>query len=250
MVEEAVRGGASVETSGLAKRYATGEQTVTALDDVSLTLDAGSLVAIAGPSGSGKSTLLHVLGAMDIPDAGTIRVGEQEVTALSRGERVAYRRRIGFVFQRFHLLPALTALDNVAAPLLPYRTSFDKHERAREVLASVGLAGRESSLPSELSGGQQQRVAVARALVNDPVLLLADEPTGNLDSRTGEELVELLLELRAKRGTTVIIATHDAVVASRCDRIVRLHDGRVLDITDVRAGDTSDLLERVTRLES
>jgi putative ABC transport system ATP-binding protein len=249
MWEEPVRGGAAVELSGVAKRYSTGEQTVVALDEVSLSFAAGSLVAVAGPSGSGKSTLLHVLGAMDVPDEGTIRVGDQDVTALSRAERVAYRRRIGFVFQRFHLLAALTALDNVAAPLLPYRTGFDKHERARELLTAVGLAGRENSLPSELSGGQQQRVAIARALVNDPILLLADEPTGNLDSRTGEELVELLLQLRAERGTTVVIATHDAVVASRCDRIVRLHDGRVLDITDVKPGETTELLERVTRLE-
>ena len=131
---------------------------------------------------------------MDVPDEGTIRVGAAEVTALSRRERVDYRRRIGFVFQSFHLLSALTALDNVAAPLLPYRTDFDKHERARELLAAVGLKAARHALP-RLSGGQQQRVAIARALVNDPTLLLADEPTGNLDSRTGEELLQLLLEL-------------------------------------------------------
>ncbi|HJQ74826.1 MAG TPA: ABC transporter ATP-binding protein, partial [Gaiellaceae bacterium] len=219
--------GAGVEMRGVSKRYATGRQTVVALDGVDLDLTAGSLVGVAGPSGSGKSTLLHLLGAMDVPDEGTIRVGGEEVTTLSGSERVAYRRRVGFVFQAFHLLPALTALDNVAAPLLPYRDDFDKHERARALLAAVGLAGREDALPSELSGGQQQRVAIARALVNEPPLLLADEPTGNLDSRTGEELLELLLELRAERGTTVVVATHDPVVAGRCDRVVRLHDGRV-----------------------
>jgi putative ABC transport system ATP-binding protein len=186
---------------------------------------------------------------MDVPDEGTIRVGAAEVTTLSRRERVDYRRRIGFVFQSFHLLPALTALDNVAAPLLPYRADFDKHERARELLAAVGLAGREDALPSELSGGQQQRVAIARALVNDPFLLLADEPTGNLDSRTGEELLQLLLGLRAQRGTTVLVATHDPVIASRCDRIVRLQDGRILDVTDVQPEEATALLERVTRLE-
>jgi putative ABC transport system ATP-binding protein len=241
--------GANVEIRGVSKRYTHGGQTVVALDSLDLDLAAGSLAAVTGPSGSGKSTLLHLLGAMDVPDTGTVRVGEEEVTALSRRERVAYRRRIGFVFQAFHLLPALTAVDNVAAPLLPYRTGFDKHERARELLGAVGLAGREDSLPSELSGGQQQRVAIARALVNDPHLLLADEPTGNLDSRTGEELLELLLELRAKRGTTVVVATHDPVVASRCDRIVRLHDGRVLDVIDVRPDGAGSVLERMTRLE-
>jgi putative ABC transport system ATP-binding protein len=248
MAEEPAAG-AAVELAGVAKRYSTARQTVNALDDVSLAIEAGALVAVAGPSGSGKSTLLHVLGAMDVPDEGTVHVGGRELTALSRAERVAYRRRIGFVFQRFHLLPALTALDNVAAPLLPYRLGFDKHERAREMLAAVGLAGRENALPSELSGGQQQRVAIARALVGDPILLLADEPTGNLDSRTGEELLELLLRLRAERGTTVVVATHDPVVATRCDRIVRLYDGRVVDVTDVRPGETGELLGRLTRLD-
>jgi putative ABC transport system ATP-binding protein len=241
--------GAAVEISRIAKRYSTGAQAVAALDGVSLSIEAGALVAVVGPSGSGKSTLLHLLGAMDVPDEGTIRVGAVEVTALSRRERVDYRRRIGFVFQSFHLLSALTALDNVAAPLLPYRPDFDTHERARELLGAVGLAGREDALPSELSGGQQQRVAIARALVNDPILLLADEPTGNLDSRTGEELLQLLLELRAQRGTTVLVATHDPVIASRCDRIVRLQDGRILDVTDVQPEEAAALLERVTRLE-
>jgi len=248
MKENAARG-AGVELRGVSKRYATGRQTVVALDAVDLDLAAGSLVGVAGPSGSGKSTLLHLVGAMDVPDEGTIRVGEEEVTALSGRERVAYRRRVGFVFQAFHLLPALTALDNVAAPLLPYRVGFDKHERARALLAAVGLAGREDALPSELSGGQQQRVAIARALVNDPLLLLADEPTGNLDSRTGEELLELLLELRAERGTTVVVATHDPVVPGRCDRIVRLHDGGIVDSVGVRPDEVSAVLERATRPE-
>jgi putative ABC transport system ATP-binding protein len=178
-------GGASVAVESLCKRYQTGPTTITALDGVSFSIEAGGMVAITGPSGSGKSTLLHLLGAMDVADSGAVRVGDVEVTALSRREQVHYRRRIGFVFQRFYLLPALTALDNVAAPLLPYRTDFDKHGRARELLRAVGLAGREDSLPSELSGGEQQRVAIARALINDPILLLADEPTGNLDSETG-----------------------------------------------------------------
>jgi putative ABC transport system ATP-binding protein len=242
--------GARVEAFGLVKRYSSGGAKVTALDGVDLAVGAGALVAVVGPSGSGKSTLLHVVGAMDRADAGTVTVGEWKVTSLSREEQVAYRRRIGFVFQRFHLLPALTALDNVAAPLLPYRTQFDKHERARELLAAVGLGGREDALPWELSGGEQQRVAIARALVNEPVLLMADEPTGNLDSQTGTEILQLLLELRARHGMTVIVATHDAVIASRCERIVRLLDGRVLDEVEVEpAGAPEEVLARISRIE-
>jgi putative ABC transport system ATP-binding protein len=242
--------GARVDVAGLTKRYSSGGASVTALDGVDLSVAAGALVAIAGPSGSGKSTLLHMIGAMDRPDEGSVRVGEWEVTSLSRQEQVGYRRRIGFVFQRFHLLPALTALDNVAAPLLPYRTEFDKHERAGDLLAAVGLGGREDALPWELSGGEQQRVAIARALVNEPVLLMADEPTGNLDSQTGTEIIELLLELRKRRGMTVIVATHDPVIASRCDRIVRLLDGRVLDEVAVEPTEApEEVLERISRIE-
>jgi putative ABC transport system ATP-binding protein len=243
--------GARVEVRGLAKRYATGETMVAALDGIDLTAEPGALVAIMGPSGSGKSTLLHLVGAMDAADEGEILVGDRAVTALSRSEQVEYRRRIGFVFQRFHLLPALTALDNVLAPVLPYKVEFDKDERGRELLAAVGLAGRENALPSELSGGEQQRVAIARALVNDPMLVLADEPTGNLDSETGSEVIELLLNLRQQRGMTVFIGTHDAVVASRCDRLVRLLDGRIVDQVDVPHGlEPATVLERITRVES
>jgi len=148
-----------------------------------------------------------------------VRVDGRAINALSRRERAKYRRTIGFVFQRFHLLPALTVGDNVAAPLLPFHPSFDLPERARELLAAVGLAERATALPSALSGGEQQRVAIARALINDPGLLLADEPTGNLDSVTGGEIVDLLLDLRRARGMSVIVATHDLLAASRCDRI-------------------------------
>ena len=242
--------GADVRLEGVTKRYLVGGETIDALVDVTADFSQSSVVGITGPSGSGKSTLLHLIGAMEGADAGRICVGPFEVSALRQRQQEAYRRRIGFVFQRFHLLPALTALDNVAAPLLPYRTAFDKHERARRLLAAVGLAGREDSLPSRLSGGQQQRVAIARALVNEPILLLADEPTGNLDSETGTEIVELLLQLRADRGMTVVVATHDPVIAARCDRIVRLLDGRVLDdVTLDASAHTEDVLERVTRIE-
>jgi putative ABC transport system ATP-binding protein len=242
--------GVRVEVDHVVKRYRTGGTVVVALDDVSVAIGPGSMVAITGPSGSGKSTLLHLIGAMDVPDEGRIVVHGEDVTRLSQRRQATYRRTIGFVFQRFHLLPALTALDNVAAPLIPYRTDFDKHERAAELLAAVGLEGREESLPSELAGGEQQRVAIARALVNGPGLLLADEPTGNLDSQTGGEIVALLLELRASRGMTVLVATHNPLIASRCDRIVRLLDGRVRDDVPVVAEtEAAKLVERISRYE-
>jgi len=164
---------------------------------------------------------------MDSPDEGVVRVGDTIVSELSGLARSGYRRKIGFVFQRFHLLPALTILDNVAAPLLPVKTPFDKFAKARQLLAAVGLEDRAEGLPSRLSGGEQQRVAIARALINDPSLLLADEPTGNLDSRTGQEVLKLLLRLREQRGMTVLIATHDSAVASACEEIVRLRDGSI-----------------------
>lgn len=250
MIDANALRGAAVEVNGVDKRYQTGTATIVALDSVTFSLEAGALLAVMGPSGSGKSTLLHMVGAMDVADAGRVVVGDVQVTALSRREQPLYRRRIGFVFQRFHLLPALTALDNVGAPLLPHRTSFDKVARAREVLAAVGLGGREDALPSELSGGQQQRVAIARALVNHPMLLLADEPTGNLDSSTGAEILELLLELRERYGMTVMVATHDAMIASRCDRIIRLVDGRIVDdVVAPAATDEDELLTRIGRLD-
>jgi len=220
--------GFAVRLDDVSKRYrpATG-QAVTALDRVSLAVESGSVVALMGPSGSGKSTLLHLVGAMDTADEGTIRVGDRELTELSRREQTAYRRTIGFVFQRFHLLPALTVVDNVAAPLLPRRGAAEVVPRARELLHAVGLDGKGDTLPSRLSGGEQQRVAIARALLSDPGLVLADEPTGNLDSATGSAIVGLLLRLREERGMTILVATHDRSVADRCDRVVTIEDGRV-----------------------
>jgi putative ABC transport system ATP-binding protein len=227
---------AVVELRGVCKSYGVSKgQVVTAADEVSLSIVAGSWVAVTGASGSGKSTLLHLLGAMERADAGCIMAGGTEVTGLRGRGLAAYRRRVGFVFQRYNLLPALTALDNVIAPVLPFRTGFDKRARGRELLAAVGLAGREQSLPARMSGGEQQRVAIARALVNDPPLLLADEPTGNLDSANAAGILRLVGELRARRPVTVIIATHDPQVAGSAERIIRLRDGAVTDDTGLSA---------------
>jgi putative ABC transport system ATP-binding protein len=244
-----VDGQGAIAIHAVSRRFRVdAEQAITALDGVSLDIASGEAVAVSGPSGSGKSTLLHLIGALERPDEGTVRVGGRELGGLSRRELAAHRRRVGFVFQRFNLLPALTVIDNVMAPVLPYRVGFDKQDRARELLRAVGLEGRETSLPSRLSGGQQQRVAIARALINRPPVVLADEPTGNLDSRTGAGIVDLLLGLRREYGVTIVLATHDSQVAARCDRVVRLLDGRVADDVDVRAAvDVGATLGRLGR---
>jgi ABC-type lipoprotein export system ATPase subunit len=213
---------------------------LTALDAVDLEIADGSAVALTGPSGAGKSTVLHLLGGMDTPTAGTVEIDGKALTARDLD---THRRRVGFVFQRFHLLPALTVLDNVLAPVLPRRVDYDRRARATEVLEAVGLAARAQALPAELSGGQQQRVAIARALVGRPRLLLADEPTGNLDSVIGREIVELLLSLRTQYGTTLVLATHDAEVAASCDRVLRLQDGRIT--ADTTLTPPADVLDRL-----
>jgi putative ABC transport system ATP-binding protein len=226
----------SVALRGVSRRYPG----LTALDGIDLDIEDGIAVAMMGPSGAGKSTVLHLVGGMDLPDEGVIEI---DGVALARRGLDAHRRRIGFVFQRFHLLPALTVLDNVLVPVLPRRVDFDRKARARELLEAVGLAERAPALPSELSGGQQQRVAIARALINRPTLLLADEPTGNLDSVTGREIIDLLLNLREQYGMTMLVATHDAEVATSCDRIVRLQDGKI--IGDDTVDPATDVLDRL-----
>ena len=249
MTDSTSRSGA-VELRGVCKRYGTGQgEQVTAADDVSLTIEGGAFIALTGASGSGKSTLLHMIGAIERPDSGVITVGGTTVTALRGGAQADYRRTVGFVFQRYNLLPALTALDNVIAPVLPYRTPWDKRDRARELLAAVGLAGRERSLPARMSGGEQQRIAIARALVNTPALLLADEPTGNLDSANATEILDLLARLRAEHQMTIILASHDPQIAARAERLIRLCDGAVIDDIQLTADrPVEDLLRDVGQL--
>jgi putative ABC transport system ATP-binding protein len=219
--------GVSVTAHQLVKHYGTGTAEVLALDAIDLAVNSGDAVALMGPSGSGKSTVLHLVGAMDIATSGTLTVGETDITNLRGDAAAEYRRSVGFVFQGFHLLAALSVLDNVLAPLIPTRKARDGEPNARQILELVGLGDRLSALPSELSGGQRQRVAIARALVNNPRVILADEPTGNLDSLTGDGVIELLLSIRERFGTTLLLATHDQQVAGRLDRTIRLLDGRI-----------------------
>jgi len=241
---------AAIEVRGITKRYGIGDgREVRAADDVSLSIAQGAFVALTGASGSGKSTLLHLIGALERPDSGTILASGTDVTALRGAALAAYRRTVGFVFQRYNLLPALTALDNVIAPLLPYRTTFNKRERGRQLLAAVGLAGREQSLPAKMSGGEQQRVAIARALMNTPALLLADEPTGNLDSANAAEILQLLATLREQREMTIVLGTHDPQVAAHAERLIRLRDGAVIDdIALTGEYPVDDVIRRVGQL--
>jgi putative ABC transport system ATP-binding protein len=220
-----------IETRSLSKTYLVGDVRVAALADVSMAVAAGRFVAVTGASGSGKSTLLNLLGGLDTPSSGTIEVGGALVSAMDREELARYRRfGAGMIFQSFNLVPARTALENVELPLV--FAGVDRKERKRraaELLDKVGLAHRAGHRPSELSGGEQQRVAVARALANGPRLLLADEPTGNLDSRTAREIVGLLAELNRTRDLTVIMVSHEeTLVREYAQEIVRLKDGRVV----------------------
>ena len=243
-------GNGALELRGVGKRYGTGAGgQVTAADNVTFTIEAGAFVALTGASGSGKSTLLHLIGAIERPDSGVIISNGTEVTALRGAAQADYRRTVGFVFQRYNLLPGLTALDNIIAPVLPYRTRWDKHDRARQLLAAVGLAGRERSLPARMSGGEQQRIAIARALINTPALLLADEPTGNLDSANATEILDLLARLRAEHDMTIVLASHDPQVAARSERLIRLRDGAVTDdIPLTRDRPVQDVIRHVGQL--
>ncbi len=217
-----------IQAEGLVKTYSVGGSTIRALDGVSLRIEAGEMVAVTGPSGSGKSTLMHILGCLDSPDAGTYVLAGEDVSKLSKDRLAAIRnRRIGFVFQTFNLLARMSALENVELPLL-YAGQRQARDRAREALRVVGLEDRMRHEPSQLSGGQRQRVAIARAIVTDPAIVLADEPTGNLDTKTGDEILAIFESLNAQ-GRTVIIVTHEPDVARHCRRQIAMRDGRIVD---------------------
>lgn len=221
-----------VEIRALTKDYPLGNTTVHALRGVDMDIPAGSLMSVVGPSGSGKTTLLNIVGCIDTASSGSVKVGGDEVTRLSDRQLTGLRlRKIGFIFQTFNLVPVLTALENVEFPLLLQggRSGSEVRAKARQLLSSVGLSDHERHKPAELSGGQRQRVAIARALVTDPDLVLADEPTANLDSETGESILKLMQAMNEERGTTFVFSTHDAQVLRYAKTVVRIHDGRLQD---------------------
>ncbi|PFA63195.1 lipoprotein-releasing system ATP-binding protein LolD [Bacillus sp. AFS015802] len=218
-----------VKVDGVSKVY-KGEGVEThALLRVSLEFQKGEFVSVVGSSGSGKSTLLSVIGTLDQPTDGNISFGSRDVTEFNQKQMADFRfENIGFIFQQFHLIPTMTALENVMAPLFSRKVPYDKKQRAKELLESTGLGDKLHSLPSQLSGGQQQRVAIARALVHEPQWLLADEPTGNLDTETGELIFQIIKSLNKEKGCGVIFVTHDSELAEKADRIIEMKDGRIL----------------------
>ncbi len=220
-----------IEMVGIRKDYQMGDNVVHALDGVDLTIEDREFVSIIGPSGSGKSTLMNIIGCLDLADEGIYRLDGQEITEYTENELAAIRNnKIGFIFQQFNLLARMTAQENVELPLVYKGMSAHKrHKLSEEVLERVGLADRMDHRPTELSGGQQQRVAIARALVTNPSLILADEPTGNLDSKTGQEILQMLHSLH-QAGNTIVLITHDPTVAAQTPRHIRIHDGRVLHV--------------------
>ncbi|MBN1487414.1 MAG: ABC transporter ATP-binding protein [Anaerolineae bacterium] len=218
----------------LHRDFKMGDQVVHALDGVSMTIDKGEFIAIMGPSGSGKSTLMHLLGGLDQANSGRIQVNGYEITALDENDLAIYRSsEIGFIFQAFHLIATMTALQNVEFPMIFTRVpAQERHARAQALLERVGLADRTHHKPSELSGGQQQRVAIARALANDPGIILADEPTGNLDTHTGKEVMDLLTQLNQDEGRTIVIVSHDPSVTQYTTRNIHLLDGKIVTTSE------------------
>jgi putative ABC transport system ATP-binding protein len=221
----------AIELRGLSKRFQEGESERTVLQAVDLTIAPGQFVVLLGQSGSGKSTLLHLIGGIDTPSSGSVGIGGVDLTALDERHRTLFRRdHIGFIFQFFNLIPTLSVLENVTLPgELAGRPRPALESAARDLLARVGLADRASTRPDKLSGGQQQRVAIARALLHQPLLILADEPTGNLDEHTGEQVLQLLIDLTRQQGRTLIMATHNGTIADRADRVLRVQDGHLLE---------------------
>jgi len=225
-----------IQAQSIHKGYSLGRRQLEVLRGVDLRVEPGEFVALKGASGAGKSTLLHLMGGLDHPDTGTIRVRGVSLQSLGPADLARFRNRdVGLIFQAFHLMPEFDALENVMLPgRMARRPLAEVQAEANALLKRVGLGDRLDHRPGELSGGEQQRVAIARALVNNPTLILADEPTGNLDTRTGEEIVQLLLEIRRERGVTLVVATHDSRLAERADRIVNLVDGLIVD--EIRPG--------------
>ena len=227
---------AMIETYKLAKLYDLGDEGVHALEDVTIKIDKGEFVAIMGPSGSGKSTFMNIIGCLDKPTAGKYLLDGQEISGLSRNELAGIRnRKIGFVFQRFNLLSRTTALENVELPLLyNHIPAKERKNKSLKALKMLGLEGREYHHPNQLSGGQQQRVAIARALVNEAPILMADEPTGNLDTKTSIEIMELLVQLNRDSGTTIILVTHEPDIATFSKRMIHFVDGHVISDEEVK----------------
>jgi putative ABC transport system ATP-binding protein len=242
-----------IELYQVSKTVQSGAERLTILSELDLRIPDGQFVAVVGPSGSGKSTLLGLVAGLDAPTAGRILIDGEEVTRMGEDALASLRgRKLGFVFQSFHLIPSMTALENVMAPL-EIAGRRDAAARARRLLEDVELTGRAHHYPSQLSGGEQQRVAVARAFANEPTILLADEPTGNLDSRSGRHVFDLMVEMNRRRGATLVLVTHDHDLAARADRRISLRDGRVVadetsgGVTDAAAGAGEELAEEAAR---
>ncbi len=231
-----------VACSGVAKEFRNSTHTVNVLKNVSLQVQRKSFTAVVGPSGSGKTTLLNLIGCVDTPTTGKITIDGNSITDLLGNEMADFRREyIGHVFQLFNLLPTLTVLENVIIPLMPYRKTlkYNLEKRAKEILEEVGMSERIYNLPGELSGGEQQRTAIARAVINNPKLILADEPTGNLDSTNGEEVIKLLCRLKEQSGVTLLLVTHNMMIASLADEILTIKDGQIININRDSIVDTT-----------
>ena len=248
MDTETTRDGLAVRAVGLTRVYGEGEATVRALRGIDLEVGRGEFIAIMGPSGSGKSTLLHLLGGLDRPTAGEVWIGDTPLAGLNdKALTLLRRRKMGFIFQFFNLLPTLNAEENIELPLMLAGEHPARHRaRIDELLGLVGLSHRRTHLPQELSGGEQQRVAVARALVTDPEIILADEPTGNLDSATGEEILDIMRRSVAELGQTIVMVTHDAAAAAVAGRILFMRDGGL--VHEARGADVGEILETMKQL--